>query len=100
MILGTPPGWSKGSAELLKQFLETQTGLLFLANLASARPSLSPDSDISAVALQAKFVAGYELAIERISSLTEPPIEDKDTGEETYPNLDDESKWKDGLTPS
>lgn len=97
MIVGTPPGWSKGASELLRQFLETQTGQLFLAQLAATRPSLSTSDEINTVALRAKFAGGYEACIARISTLSEPPVEDgKEDADELYPSLDDESKWKNG----
>lgn len=101
MIVGTPPGWSKGASELLKQFLETQTGQLFLAQLATTRPSLSGSEEINAVALRAKYVGGYEACLAKISTLSEPPpVEDgKGDTDELYPDLDDESKWKDGQPP-
>lgn len=94
MILREPPVWNEAAAELLKQFLDSGAGTLFLAHLAAHRPALATNtSDVNAVALQASVVAGYERAITNILSLAEPPTKEGDA-EETYPHLDDDSKWK------
>jgi hypothetical protein len=95
MIVGTPPNWSKGTAELLKQFIESSTGQLFLANLAASRPTLSSSDELNVVALRSKLAGGYEACLDRILSLTEPPVEAGDDAEpdELYPSIDDESKW-------
>lgn len=91
------PGWSKGSAGILKQFLESATGQLFLDNLAHARPSLAAGSDLNTVALQAKAVGGYESALAQILALTEPPVEvDGEQTSELYPPIEQDALWSDG----
>lgn len=92
MIIGEPSPWNKDAAALLTQFLETHTGKVFLAQLLYHRPALSSASDTSSVALQAKYVAGYEQAIAQIMNLTEPPVE-AERPINNYPDLDDESQW-------
>lgn len=91
MLIGEPSPWNKDAAALLSQFLETHVGKVFLAQLAYRRPPFSA-GDINSVALQAKFVAGYESAIAQILNLTEPPEEA--TGPvNNYPDLDVEEHW-------
>lgn len=92
MLLGDASPWNKDSAALLAQFIGSPVGQTFLAQLAAGRPSLSSSSDLHEVALQAKVVAGYENALNRILSLTEPP-EESGSAETMYPDLDDDSKW-------
>lgn len=99
MILGTPPGWNADAAALLKQFLDSPVGGVFLAHLASHRPSFHPTTDLNSVALQAKEIAGFERAINTIIQLSEPPelTNDQPKISDAYPDLDDETKWpKDG----
>lgn len=87
-----PKPWNKDSAALLKQFLHTGTGRVFIFQLAYFRPSLAAEKTVEATALQGKFVAGYEDALNRILSLAEPPIE-LERNPEQYPPLDDDSLW-------
>jgi hypothetical protein len=99
MLLGEPPRWTADAAALLEQFLHTPTGRVFLAQIAAERPSLSGSaSDVNEVALQAKLVRGYELAIDRIMSLTQPPPSENSGSlqhSENYPPLDDDAAWAD-----
>lgn len=94
MLIGEPSPWNKDAAGLLQQFLEKPMGKVFLAQLAANRPQLSGSSDPHTVALQAKLVAGYELAILQIMRLTEAPEEANRPEQQTqYPDIDDESLW-------
>ena len=98
MIVGIPE-WNKDSAELLRQFLDTGAGQLFITHLSAARPALLPDSaDINHTATRASTVRGFELAVNAVLSLSVPPVAEK-TEVENYPNLDDDSKWDAPLTP-
>lgn len=94
-ILREPSAWSKDNAAILQQFFGSGTGQLFLAHVAVARPSLVVNGvDPNQVALRASEAAGWEGAINYALSLSEPPkIERPDL--ETYPPLDDDSKWTD-----
>lgn len=89
---GEPRPWNKDSAALLKQFLHTGTGRNFLLQLGFYRPAYGPGSVVEQTALQARFVAGYEFAVNHILSLAEPPPEALRTPEQ-YPPLEDDSAW-------
>jgi hypothetical protein len=66
-----PSNWSKNNSELLANFLKSGTGELFLAHLASLRPSLiSEGADLNTIALRAQKVAGYENCLRIILSLS------------------------------
>ena len=93
MILREPSSWSKDNSAILRQFLDSGTGQLFLAHLAAARPGLLTDSnDVNRVALRASDAAGWEGAISCALSLAELPKENL-LERETYPNLDDDAQW-------
>lgn len=96
MILREPPQWNKDAAALLRQFIETPTGQLFLAQIAFRRPNLLSSTDINAVALRAASVHGFEHALQTILSLIEPPVEAERSEPETeaFPDLDDKSAWE------
>ncbi len=94
MILGQLPEWNESAASLLKQYLESGSGQLFLAHLTTSRPSLlAGSSDVNAVALRASEAAGFERALSQILSLSEPPPKSAGPGREQYPSLDDETAW-------
>jgi len=88
-----PSKWNSDAAALLKQFLSSKTGRLFLLHLDYMRPSLNlPTPTVEAMALQGRYVSGYEEAVSNILSLTVPPTEDG-TQPTMYPSLDDDSAW-------
>jgi hypothetical protein len=89
-VEGSP--WNRDAAALLKQFLETGAGKTFIAQLGYRRPNFSGASEPNAVALQAKFVAGFEACLAQIMILTEPPAEEE-RPVNNYPDIDDDSQW-------
>jgi hypothetical protein len=93
------PNWSDSSASLLRRYLETDAGQLFLAQLTSNRPSLITDSrDINKVALKASEVAGFEKCVNLIFSLAKPQ-EEEQPPLVSLPPLDDDSQWPAHLQP-
>lgn len=87
------PDWNSSSAALLRHFLETGAGQVFLANLITGRPSLLVSTDnLNSVALKASEVAGYEGCINRLFFLTKDP-EKEQTPHENYPDLDNNDAW-------
>jgi hypothetical protein len=96
MLIGEPSPWNRDAAALLRRFFDTAVGKLFLAQMAYHRPALSgSETDLNGVAMQAKKVGGYEQALNRIWSLAEPPEEGVGQPAETYPDIEDDSKWSD-----
>jgi hypothetical protein len=95
MILGEAPVWNASAIALLRQYLDSDAGKVFLAQLASRRTALMTGSDnLNAVALRATEVAGYEKCINTILQLAEPLKPELATHSEQYPDLDDETAWK------
>lgn len=89
-----PSKWNNDAALLLKQFLATSTGRLFLLHLDYLRPDLSSLEVMESVALKAKLVEGYERAISNVISLSMPqPKEGEATSTVFYKDLDDDTQW-------
>lgn len=85
--------WSSSSAALLRQYLETDAGQVFLAHLSSHRPGLLVGSgDVNSVALKAMEVAGFEKCFNTILLAAQPPQEEQKS-QESFPELEDDSKW-------
>jgi len=95
-IFGEPPEWNDSASALLKQFLETPTGQVFLATLGAQRPAFTAELTTDSVALRAKEIQGYEACISSIFRLatrssSSPPAEEKPA----YPDVDDDNQWAD-----
>lgn len=92
----SPSLWTRDAALLLKQFLMTSTGQVFVAELIARRPSFNsrPAGRCESVAMQSKMVEGYEQAVQQILSLAEPPADLVAEAPTLYPDLDaDDKVW-------
>ncbi len=92
------PEWESHDASALQAFLESPTGRKVIPLLIDGRPSLEAFGSMAAetVALQARVVQGYEMALVNLSRLIAQP-EKAIQPEDTYPPLEDDSKWPKGL---
>ena len=89
-----PSKWNNDAAALLKQFLSTSTGRLFLLHLDYLRPNLSSSCVAEEVALKAKVVEGYERAVSNVLALSMPvPKEGEIIADVFYKDIDDDSQW-------
>ena len=89
-----PTAWDSQNAHELRDFLESKTGILALQWTAYRGPELLDGADVNKTLVASGEVKGYSSAIENLFSLTKiQPEEVKPP--ETYPNLDDDSKWGD-----
>jgi hypothetical protein len=95
IVTPSVPGWNKDAAYILKRFLDTAVGKLFLIQLSARRPRFYPGIDLAGAGLNGKYVAGYEAAINQIMYLMEPPDVPTSGVESHYPDLDDDSQWVD-----
>ena len=94
ILLGSPPSpWNADGAAVLKQFLTSKIGRQALLQLVDRRPPLSVLPSAEQMALRSSAVAGYELALNTLLSLTEPPDDKGNQPVITYPDLDDDSLW-------
>lgn len=92
------PEWSRDSAELFAQWLESNFGQIFFNTLASKRPGHLNSDNPDAVALQAKKIEGFELCVNAILNLATPPDTTKGPVPE-YPDLDENAHWPENLQP-
>lgn len=96
MIFNKTLPWNSDAASILKQFLRTGVGQVFIATLAAQRPSLTTANNLDEAALQGKLAAGYEKALDNIMLLSEPVDEDILQAEgSTFRDLEDDSQWND-----
>lgn len=89
------PEWSSDDAAALKLFLESDLGARAMAHVLVDQPSLLDGSDVNKTLVASGQVQGFVLAVESLFRLTyeQPTPTEAHTD---YPNLDDDSKWKDG----
>ena len=89
------PEWSSDDAAQLNGFLASSTGDKLIELLCYLAPVLLDGGDVNKTLVACGEVKGYTEAVSTLCSLRNSrPVEA--TGEfDTYPNLDDDSKWKD-----
>lgn len=89
-----PDNWDSINAGELRNFLESNTGILTLRWLIHQSPDLLDGSDVNKSLVASGQVKGYDAAINNLFSLTKvQPAEV--TLAEAYPAIDDDSKWND-----
>ena len=89
-----PPRWAFDDAELLKSFLDTPTGKLFLTHLAWLRPSIPPAHDkVTNPVASAYELRGYEGALFNLLSLREATPNTDAPITANYPDPEDDSLW-------
>lgn len=94
------PNWGPDAAELVAQFLKTPVGTLVLARLQLRRPPAISGPTTEAAGLRGAEICGYEKCLGEFLSMTRPdarPIETEHV--ESYPSLDDNSKWDPEKSP-
>lgn len=85
--------WSQEDINLLRQFLETRTGLKFLPSLAQSAPTLFSGGDTNKILIRNGQLIGFQEAMQQINLLAYPPPEaPKETA--AYPDLNDDSAWE------
>jgi hypothetical protein len=98
MIPTKESDWTSGHATVLRQFLESPEGRDALALLASFRPALLDGAHQVKTLVRSGEVKGYELAITTLLSMVTPEFEKSlhkpKELEQSYPDLDDDTKWK------
>lgn len=91
--------WDSTDGGWLEEILNSARGQKLLSILALKVPSFLDGSDPNKTLVRMGEVKGAELIIEALVGLTiETPAELQPEKQETesYPNLDDDSKWDDG----
>lgn len=101
MILApaTPPEWTSENAAALKEFLSSTTGIRLQQVIAYNCPPFLDGSDVNRTLVAGGKRAGYEEALAYLNSLvTVQPEQPEQPFSETYPPLEDDSKWDNVLT--
>lgn len=81
-----------------KQFLATRAGLRLIPKVAEHAPQLLGAGDTNAILIKSGELRGFQLAIQTLLSLAEPPAKETPTAPTPYPNLTDDAAWNDGQT--
>lgn len=90
-----PPEWASEHAHILKEFLATETGRRLQEIIAYNCPPFLDGSNVNTTLVASGKRAGYEEALVFLTSLTKvQPEQPNQQFSETYPPLDDDSKWE------
>lgn len=79
-----------------KQFLATRAGLRLIPKVAEHAPQLLGAGDTNAILIKSGELRGFQLAIQTLLSLAEPPPKEMPPERTAYPNLTDDAAWNDG----
>ena len=87
--------WDSEDVVLWRSFLATRTGSRLLPKLAENTPLLLEKGDVNELLIRSGKVLGFQDSIRALLSMTvihtAAPVADN-----SYPNLEDDSKWTDG----
>jgi len=98
MITIEPNKWDSDDAKILKDFFASTTGALALQHTLYAMPAFS-DASPHATLVSSCLREGFQRAVQALLDLQtiRPPQAEP---ESNYPDLEDDSKWNDGVQPA
>lgn len=82
----------------LKTFLATRAGTRLIPKVAEHAPQLLGAGDTNAILIKSGELRGFQLAIQTLLALAEPPPAQAPQAPVAYPNLTDDAAWNDGQT--
>lgn len=92
LLVGKQVKWDSSDAKELRLFFESPVGSRMLDHLIYTKPASYDGPNGNQMIAAAKKIEGYEEALNNLVNLIkEQPLQP--TEQETYPNLDDDSKW-------
>lgn len=86
--------WNSDDVARTKEFLSSPVGVKFIGILKAMRPSLLDGSDTGRALVRSGEVSGYERVFSMVDLVLSPEFKDDLKVQETYPDLDDDSKWR------
>lgn len=76
-----------------KAFLQTRAGLRLIPKACEFTPGLLGSGDTNAILIKSGELRGFQLAIQSLLSLAEPPPPAPPPERNAYPSLTDDSAW-------
>lgn len=84
--------WFATDAEMLRRFLETETGARLVPKILESTPGLLAGGDTNALMVRSGEVRGCQIFATALMALAYPPPEPKPEPD-AYPALDDDAAW-------
>jgi hypothetical protein len=88
-----PPEFTSLHRKALQDFLESETGQIALAWVAHNAPQLLDGTDVNRTLVASGEVKGFNRFLTELISLTFEQPKKSEAASETFPDLDDDSKW-------
>lgn len=79
-----------------KNFLSTRAGLRLIPKCAEHAPQLLGKGESNEILIRSGELRGFQIAIQSLLSLAEPPAPDAPPERTAWPDLMDDSAWNDG----
>jgi hypothetical protein len=90
--------WTQFDEEKWNNFLLTETGKRLIPKVLETTPPLLAGGDTNAILIRAGEHRGIQLAISQLISMAHSTPQVKtEVVSDSYPALDDDKKWNDGL---
>jgi len=87
--------WNSIHADNLRAFLRTESGKMLVPLLTALRPQLLDGGHPNKTLVRNGEVRGYELCLSYFDLILSPEfLKQPQPADENYPDLDDDSKWK------
>lgn len=79
-----------------KTFLATRAGLRLIPKVAESLPALLRKGETNDILIRSGEVTGFQLALQALLALAQPPPKEAPPERVAYPALDDDAQWNDG----
>lgn len=88
--------WDSLDFFALKTFLATRAGLRLIPRICESIPALLGKGESNEILIRSGELRGFQLAIQTLLSLAEPPPKEAPPERTAYPPLDADDQWNDG----
>lgn len=94
-VTNEPLEWTSEDVVNLRNFLKTQTGSRFIANLTETAPVLLGEGDVNAILIRSGEVRGTLSIVRSIFALASTSGK-PEVSPDPYPDLEKDTAWADG----
>jgi hypothetical protein len=96
ILYSTTTEWTSEDMSVFRQFLQTRTGSKLLPKLLENTPiPLKSGTELEILIRSGELAAWRDVALAFVALANPVPEVDEDIHRQNYPDLDDDSKWKD-----
>ena len=92
------PEWTSENKDILRQFLQSETGKRLLPKILESAPALLAGGELNAILIRSGEFRGFSSAVQTLLSLTASDAPHVESTPASYPPLEKDEAWNDGET--